>query len=143
MHFAPLTAAAVIMLPATIGAAAPAPADPPPPPPYIDHTAWVHWANLSSLRVYPTPAGREASIDSASPDEAWSEVLVDAPNADSPGMRAQFECHWQFAELVQPGKTSWNLEPWRPVVDESEMVRTGCNPGGGQDPQHNVVGPGR
>ena len=23
-------------------------------------------------------------------------------------------CHWQFAEFAEPGKTSWNLEPWRP-----------------------------
>ena len=34
-----------------------------------------------------------------------------------PGMRAQFMCHWQFAELADPGKVSWNLEPWRPEVD--------------------------
>jgi len=134
MRFAVVTAAAVAVLPATIGAAPSASADPPPPPPYIDHTEWVHWANLSSLHVYPTPAGREASIDFVSPDEAWSEVLVDAPDAGSPGMRAQFVCHWQFAEFAEPGKTSWNLEPWRPVVDESEMLRTGCNPGGAAGP---------
>lgn len=136
MRVAPLTAAAVAVLPATICVAPPASADtpPPPPPPYIDHTEWVHWANLSSLHVYPTPAGREASIDSVSPDEAWSEVLVDAPDADSPSMRAQFVCHWQFAELAQPGKTSWNLEPWRPVVDETKMLQAGCNPGGPENP---------
>ena len=43
-------------------------------------------------------------------------------------------CHWQFAELAQPGKTSWNLEPWRPVVDDAEMVASGCNPGGTEEP---------
>ena len=32
--------------------------------------------------------------------------LASAPDADIPGMRAQFMCHWQFAELVEPGKTS-------------------------------------
>ena len=129
MRFALLTAAAVVVLPATIGVVTPAHAQTPPSPPYIDHTEWVRGAGRSSLHVYPTPAGREASIDLVSPDEAWSEVLVDAPDADSASMRAQFVCHWQVAELVQPGKTSWNLEPWRPVVDESEMLRTGCNPG--------------
>ena len=53
---------------------------------------------------------------------------------DTPGMRAQFICHWQFAEIAQPGKTSWNLEPWRPVVDDAEMLASGCNPGGGREP---------
>ena len=82
-----------------------------PPPPYIDHTEWVHWADLSSLRVYPTPAGRLASTEFVKPDEAWSEVLADAPDADLPGMRDQFVCHWELAEAAEPGKTSWNLEP--------------------------------
>jgi hypothetical protein len=45
-------------------------------------------------------------------------------------MRAQFDCHWRFARIVEPDKPSWNLEPWRPVVTESEMVDARCNPGG-------------
>jgi hypothetical protein len=49
-------------------------------------------------------------------------------------MHAQFACHWQFAEVVQPGKTSWNLEPWRPVVDDADMVASRCNPGGQEEP---------
>ena len=49
-------------------------------------------------------------------------------------MRAQFVCHWRFAEIAEPGKTSWNLEPWRPVVDDQAMVDAGCNPGGGEEP---------
>lgn len=125
-------AAPIVMLAGAPAHADPAP--PPPPPPYIDHTAWVHWADLSSLRVYPTPAGRRASTELVSPDEAWSEVLADAPDADLPGMRAQFVCHWQFAEVAQPGKVSWNLEPWRPVVDDATMIATGCNPGGNAEP---------
>jgi hypothetical protein len=133
MRLALLGAVAVATLPATI-AAAPARAQTPPPPPYIDHTEWIHWADLSSLRVYPTPAGREASTDLISPDEAWSEVLVDAPDANLPGMREQFVCHWQVAEFVEPGKPSWNLEPWRPVVDQAKMLAAGCNPGGIEDP---------
>jgi Protein of unknown function (DUF2599) len=104
-------------------------------PPFVDHTEWTHWGrqNLSSLRVFPTPSARAAArrlgtTDAA--DEAWAEVLALSPDADTRGMRAQFLCHWQFAEIVQPGKTSWNLEPWRPVVDDAEMVASGCNPGG-------------
>lgn len=128
---APLAAAMLLI---ALFGAAPATADPgsDPGPPYIDHTQWAHWGRLTSLRIYPTPAGRAAARQAAptgAADEAWAEVLALAPDADTPGMRAQFICHWQFAEFAQPGKTSWNLEPWRPVVDDSEMVASGCNPG--------------
>jgi hypothetical protein len=126
---------AAAALPVTIGCAVPvAHADQAPPPPYIDHTQWVHGGALSSLQVFPTPAGRVASTDFVRPDEAWAEVLKLAPDADTPGMRQQFVCHWQFAEFAEPGKPSWNLEPWRPVVDDSTMIESGCNPGGGQEP---------
>ncbi len=87
--------------------------------------------------MYPTRAGRTASAQPGTltqPDEAWTEVLALAPDAGQPGMREQFICHWQFAELAEPGKTSWNLEPWRPQVDQAQMVATGCNPGGTQEP---------
>jgi hypothetical protein len=114
--------------------AAPAAADTVPAPPYIDHTEWVHWAELSSLRVYPTPAGREATTDFVTPDEAWAEVLKLSPDAELPGMRQQFVCHWKLAEFAQPGKTSWNLEPWRPVVDDKQMLAARCNPGGIEEP---------
>jgi hypothetical protein len=104
---------------------------------YVDHTQWVKWGDLSSLRVYPTPAAR---AESARPDTlgaaaaAWAEVLADAPDADLPGMHAQFLCHWQYAEIAEPGKTSWNLEPWRPEVSETAMFASGCNPGGTEEP---------
>lgn len=110
-------------------------------PPFVDHTEWAYWGGLSSLRVYPTPSGRAASRTSGlagappqAADEAWSEVLARSPDADTPGMRAQFVCHWQFAEIGQPGKTSWNLEPWRPVVDDAEMFASRCNPGASEEP---------
>src|ERR1700761_5461352 len=112
-------------------------------PPFIDHTEWASQGTTqgtqrrhsASLRVYPTVAGRAAARQQAAADadEAWSEVLALSSNADTPGMRAQFICHWEFAELVQPGKTSWNLEPWRPGVDDAEMVSSGCNPGGPEE----------
>jgi hypothetical protein len=107
-------------------------------PPFVDHTVWTQWGHLTSLQVFPTPSGRLASRQpgtAGEADEAWAEVLAMAPDADSPGMRAQFLCHWQFAETAQPGKTSWNLEPWRPVVDDAEMVAAGCNPGGPEEPR--------
>jgi hypothetical protein len=125
-------------------AAAPASADPgpgtarPDSPPFVDHVQWAHWSQMSSLRVYPTASGRAAAKKLGSPspeaDEAWAEVLRLAPQGDTPGMREQFRCHWDFAETVEPGKTSWNLEPWRPVVDDATMVTTGCNPGGAGEP---------
>lgn len=105
-------------------------------PPFVDHTEWAQWQGRSSLRVFPTAAGRTASrapTSMAWADEAWAEVLAAAPDADTPGMRAQFLCHWQFGELARPGKTSWNLEPWRPVVDDAEMVASDCNPGGREE----------
>ncbi|KAA8957712.1 DUF2599 domain-containing protein [Mycobacterium sp.] len=110
-------------------------------PPFVDHTEWVSWGSgdrRSSLRIYPTPSARAAARHLGTAEsfagQAWTEVLARAPDADTPGMRAQFVCHWQIAEFVQPGKTSWNLEPWRPVVDDAEMIRSGCNPGGRQEP---------
>jgi hypothetical protein len=108
-----------------------------PLPPFVDHTEWTQWGGgLTSLRVFPTPSGRAAARqpETTGPaDEAWAEVLALSPDADTPGMRAQFICHWQFAELAQPGKPSWNLEPWRPVVDDAEMVASRCNPGGAEE----------
>jgi hypothetical protein len=108
------------------------------PPPFVEHTQWVRWNQLTSLRVYPTASGRAAArqLGSAGPesDKAWSEVLALAPDAGTPGMHEQFLCHWELAEVFQPGKPSWNLEPWRPVVDNTTMVGSGCNPGGGREP---------
>ncbi|WP_082686675.1 DUF2599 domain-containing protein [Mycobacterium sp. IS-3022] len=108
----------------------------PPAPPYVDHVEWAKWGDLSSLRVYPTPAARQAS-GLATPEQgeaAWAQVLALSPDADIPGMKPQFICHWEFAERYSPGKTSWNLEPWRPEVPYEDMVRAGCNPGGTEEP---------
>lgn len=104
---------------------------PPSSPRLVDHTEWAQWGSLPSLRVYPSQVGRTASrrLGMAAADAAWAEVLALSPEADTAGMRAQFICHWQYAEIRQPGKLSWNLEPWRPVVDDSEMLASGCNPG--------------
>jgi len=111
-------------------------ADPTTPPPYIDHVTWVSYSGLPTLRVYPTAAGREVAGEMAKTatqtDEAWDEVLAQAPDADTPGMRSQFLCHWRFAEFAQPGKSSWDLEPWRPAVDDNTMLLAGCNPGGAE-----------
>lgn len=103
---------------------------------YVDHTEWVSYDGRLSLRVYPTPSARAAALRfdaGAVGDQAWREVLASAPDADTPGMRDQFLCHWSYAEFARPGKTSWNLEPWRPVVDGVTMLESGCNPGAAEE----------
>ena len=133
LFFAAAMAAATVPL-----ALAPvASADAVPGPPYVDHVQWAKWGDMSSLRVYPTGAARQASQDSGSDvqaAEAWAEVLTLSPDADTPGMRDQFMCHWELAELAEPGKVSWNLEPWRNKVSDEEMVESHCNPGGTEEP---------
>lgn len=102
---------------------------PPAVPPFIDRVVWVETPSGRSLQVYPTSSGRRAQGDGDAA-EAWREVLADDPTANTPGMQAQFDCHWTFARLVEPDKPSWNLEPWRPVVDQQQMIAARCNPGG-------------
>ncbi|MFT4202042.1 DUF2599 domain-containing protein [Gordonia sp. (in: high G+C Gram-positive bacteria)] len=103
------------------------------PPPYIDHTEWVETAVGPSLQVYPTANGRRVTAPDAQ-GKAWREVVAKSNrygqySARTPGMRAQFDCHWTWARAVQPDKASWNLEPARPVVTEDQMIATRCNPG--------------
>jgi hypothetical protein len=131
-----MTAPAAVVL--GILATAPASADVAAAP-FVDHTEWARyggWPGLPSLRVYPTVSGRAAAGQpgtGAQADEAWAEVLALTPDADTPGMREQFVCHWQFAEFARPGKISWNLEPWRPVVGDETMFDSGCNPGAAEE----------
>ena len=128
--------AAIAAIAVTLALAPVASADPVPGPPYIDHVQWAKWGDMSSLRVYPTQSGRRASLvaTTSAADEAWAEVLTLSPDADTPGMRDQFMCHWELAELAEPGKVSWNLEPWRNKVSDEEMVESHCNPGGTEEP---------
>ncbi|MGU3291892.1 DUF2599 domain-containing protein [Williamsia sp. M5A3_1d] len=107
-------------------------AQPPPAPPFIDRVQVVQLPSGTSVQVYPTASGRAAQGvgDNA---VAWAEVLADDPGADTPGMRAQFDCHWTFARIVAPDKPSWNLEPWRPVVSARQMIDDRCNPGGAEE----------
>ncbi|PXX09092.1 DUF2599 domain-containing protein [Mycolicibacterium moriokaense] len=131
-----LLVAAIALIAVTLALAPVASADPVPGPPYIDHVQWAKWGDMSSLRVYPTQSGRRASLvaTTSAADEAWAEVLTLSPDADMPGMRDQFMCHWELAELAEPGKVSWNLEPWRNKVSDEEMVESHCNPGGTEEP---------
>lgn len=105
----------------------------PEPQQYIERTEWTRVGDQVSLRVYPTEAGRRASAGFFDSDGGWAQVLALSPDADKPGMREQFVCHWRFAELVEPGKVSWNLEPWRPIVNGASMIESRCNPGAAEE----------
>ncbi|BBZ25564.1 DUF2599 domain-containing protein [Mycolicibacter hiberniae] len=102
---------------------------------YVDRAEWASYDDGLSLRVYPSASARAAALrlDAAAGEQAWREVLQHAPEADRPGMREQFLCHWNYAEFARPGKLSWNLEPWRPVVDWVTMLESGCNPGAAEE----------
>ncbi|WKG04443.1 DUF2599 domain-containing protein [Mycolicibacterium sp. HK-90] len=130
--------AACVVLGAALSFAPSAGADPGPVGPlYVDHVEWAKWGDLSSLRVYPTDAARALTRTPGSTveaEQAWAEVLALSPDAGFPGMHEQFLCHWTFAEMAEPGKTSWNLEPWRPEVTPEAMLAAGCNPGGSEEP---------
>ncbi|MGW5452653.1 DUF2599 domain-containing protein [Nocardia sp. NPDC003979] len=97
--------------------------------PLIDEVRWTSNVDGARLLVFPTVAGRKTAAPGTD-EAAWREVLALDPTADSPGMRDQFLCHWVWARMVAPDKTSWNLEPWRPAVGYSATVSANCNPGG-------------
>ncbi|MFI6865862.1 DUF2599 domain-containing protein [Nocardia sp. NPDC050406] len=127
---APFTAAApTASVPKNIAEPTPLPPDTYAGVPLIDHTEWTDAVDGRRLLVYPTTAGRADTYPTAG-DRAWQEILTATPEADTPGMRDQFLCHWEWARLVAPDKPSWNLEPWRPAVGYQETVDALCNPGG-------------
>ncbi|WP_236565539.1 MULTISPECIES: DUF2599 domain-containing protein [Nocardia] len=97
--------------------------------PLVDHVAWTETVDGPRLLVFPTQAGRRTTFP-GSDERAWQEVVARSADADAPGMRDQFVCHWAWARLVQPDKPSWNLEPWRPAVGYPATVEARCNPGG-------------
>jgi len=106
--------------------------DPYPDSPLIDHVEWITNSAGRQLQIFPTAAGRHDFFAGAR-DRAWHEVLAHAPTADTPGMRDQLYCHWDWAPLVQPDKPTWDLEPWRPDVGYDATVQALCNPGGAED----------
>ena len=84
---------------------------------------WVQRDGQSALRVVPGESLRGCGLAGGA-DPAWEQLLALVPEADTPGMAEQFECHVLFA----PGQELWHLEPWRPAVDRAELIRARCNP---------------
>ncbi|MFS4489945.1 DUF2599 domain-containing protein [Dietzia kunjamensis] len=116
--------------PPAAGGPAPTERDSPSPvPPFIAAATWADSDYGVTLEVAPTDSGRRA-WGAGDAEAAWQEVLRLAPDADTPGMWEQFECHWTWARLLEPDKPTWNVEPWRPVVPPERMLADGCNPGG-------------
>lgn len=93
--------------------------------PLIEQVGWIDVSGAPSLEVTPTPELRRCGLTGRVTD-AWDEVLLLVPDANSPGMAEQFACHATFA----PGKDVWHLEPWRPQASPGEMLVARCNPGG-------------
>ncbi|MGW4364304.1 DUF2599 domain-containing protein [Nocardia takedensis] len=129
------TAAPVTTTATKVASAPPSPmaslptADPYADQPLIDHVEWTENVDGARLLVFPTVAGRR-TVTGGNDERAWQEVLARAADAETPGMRDQFLCHWEWARLVAPNKPSWNLEPWRPDVGYQATVQASCNPGG-------------
>lgn len=95
--------------------------------PFIASVEWIDDSRGGYFAITPTDSGRESTGRRDEP-AAWTEVVALAPTIDTPGMRAQFTCHWDYVRAADPDKPTWNLEPWRPVVSEEEMVLARCNP---------------
>ena len=88
----------------------------------VDSAVWGEAEGGRSLAVTPSAWARARSL--AAQEGLWAQLVAQAPDADSPGMQDQLECH----ELGAPDKATWNLEPWRPDVDGLEMIAARCNP---------------
>lgn len=88
----------------------------------VESAVWGEAEGGRSLAV--TPSAWARARGQAAQEGLWAQVVALAPDADTPGMKAQLECH----ELGAPDKPTWNLEPWRPDVDAIEMIRERCNP---------------
>lgn len=93
--------------------------------PLVRSAQWIHVEGRPSLEVVPSALLRDCGLRGVQ-DAAWQELLALSPDADTGGMEEQFACHVLFA----PGKDVWHLEPWRPVVEGTELLAARCNPGG-------------
>ncbi|BDZ41566.1 hypothetical protein GCM10025865_08650 [Paraoerskovia sediminicola] len=88
----------------------------------LESATWGTAEGGRSLAVDPTEWARHAGV--AGLDATWAAVVAAQPDADTPGMRDQLECH----ALGAPDKATWNLEPWRPDVGLVEVALARCNP---------------
>ena len=88
----------------------------------IESATTEQWDEGTRYIVTPTEAGRTmgAQVSSYNAD-------ADMTNAGIPvteTLARQLFCHVIFAA----DKATWNLEDWRPVVGDTRMMNTQCNP---------------
>lgn len=88
----------------------------------VQDAVWGKAEGGTSLAVTPSAWARAWS--QAASVGLWSQLVAREPDADTPSMRAQLECH----QLGAPDKDTWNLEPWRPDVSAVDMIAARCNP---------------
>lgn len=97
-------------------------------------TDYFHYAGFNLVRDGSLTLGPryfdEGSVIECT--NAWNAVYaLYFPNSsywttstETESMENQYWCHADFAKT----KNQWNLEPWRPVVSWSEMIKDRCNP---------------
>ena len=94
----------------------------------LDSVTWTEAEGGLSLAVTPSSALRVCAgplLRWESDPPGWTEVVDRAgPDADSDAVRQQYACHLRFARA----KEVWRLEPWRPLVDEAQLLVDRCNP---------------
>lgn len=83
---------------------------------------WGEREGGRSLAVTPSTWARGRS--SAAHEGLSAQLVALEPEAATETMQDQLACH----ELGAPDKATWNLEPWRPVVDAAALVVARCNP---------------
>jgi hypothetical protein len=90
----------------------------------VEKTTWVG----STLQVYPTWWARFGAGWGAR-WSAWDEVLAKTPGSreNTPSMRDQLYCHFDFVRFRAPNKPSWNLDAGRPYVAYEVLVFNLCN----------------
>lgn len=99
----------------------------------IEKTTWTRnlWVWSPTLMVYPTPFGRYYASNFAV-SAAWAETLDKGfqsgyPNANTPSMKVQFDCHYIFVRVRNVNKSSWNLDSKLPATDLFTEANYGCN----------------
>ena len=75
-----------------------------------------------TYHVTPTVEGRGMGSSGRSYDPRPEMTTHGVPTTQT--LVRQLVCHIVFAG----GKTVWNLEDWRPVVSDQQMISTQCNP---------------
>lgn len=90
----------------------------------IRRTVWT--SSMTTLQVFPTDWGRNAPI--AARWAALAEVQTKTPGTreDSSPMKDQLLCHFD-ARIYDPGKTSWNIDTFRPYILYTRLVLARCN----------------